>query len=89
MNPIQLDTLPKGQMATIAEITANPHFGEHDSSVSQRLAALGFGQGQTVEVIARGILGVGPYAVRLGNQSQFSLRRAEALKIMCVPIQAA
>ncbi|MCG7656326.1 FeoA family protein [Wielerella bovis] len=89
MNAIQLDALPKGMIATITEIITNPHFGEHDDSVSQRLVALGFGQGQTVEVVARGILGTGPYAVRLGNQSQFFLRHAEARKIMCIPIQAA
>ena len=32
---------------------------------------------------------VGPYAVRLGNLSQCSLRRAEAQKVLCVAVQAA
>ena len=42
-----------------------------------------------VQVIAVGILGRGPFAVRLGNQSQFSLRKDEAQKVMCHVVQAA
>lgn len=34
-------------------------------------------------VVAVGAFGKGPFAVRLGNQSQFALRASEASKIMC------
>lgn len=84
-----LNCLPKGAVVTICEIAPNPEFGELDGLVSRRLADLGFCHGATVEIVARGIFGVGPYAVRLGNQSQFSLRRAEAQKICCSSFQAA
>ena len=51
--------------------------------MSQRLADLGFSNGMPLMVIAVGVLGKGPFAVRLGNQSQFALRAPEAAKIMC------
>ena len=38
--------------------------------------------------IAVGGFGRGPFAVRLGNQSQFSLRSEEAGKIMCRIVEA-
>ena len=39
--------------------------------------------GVPLMVIATGLLGRGPFAVRLGNQSQFALREPEAAKILC------
>ncbi len=89
MSAKPLDQLTQYERYQIQEITTNQEFGDLDAIVGQRLADLGFGAGQTVEVIGRGIFGVGPYAVRLGNQSQFTLRRAEARKVVCVPVQAA
>ena len=71
------------------EIVPNPVFGELDPLVARRLADLGFSDGMPVQVIAVGILGRGPFAVRLGNQSQFSLRKDEAQKVMCHVVQAA
>lgn len=81
-----LNKLKKNQIFQIKIIVENPEFGELDAVVSRRLEDLGFGSGQTVEVIGRGVFGIGPYAVRLGNQSQFTLRRAEAQKVICMPL---
>ena len=89
MSAVPLSQLKKGATAHIAEIVPNPVFGELDPLVARRLADLGFSDGMPVQVIAVGILGRGPFAVRLGNQSHFSLRKDEAQKVMCQVVQAA
>lgn len=81
-----LNQLKKNQIFQIHAIVENREFGQLDDVVVRRLKDLGFGVGQTVEIIGHGVFGIGPYAVRLGNQSQFTLRRAEAKKIICMPI---
>ena len=83
MSIISLQHVPKGQLVQIYAIVNNTAFGELDNMVQQRLADLGFGVGQPLEVIGRGLFGTGPYAVRLSNQSQFTLRKAEAQKVLC------
>ncbi|MDO1509060.1 MULTISPECIES: FeoA family protein [unclassified Neisseria] len=83
MSVVPLSQLRRGARAHIDSIHPNPLFGELDPVVSRRLADLGFSNGMPLTVIAIGLLGKGPYAVRLGNQSQFSLRLAEAQKILC------
>ena len=83
MSTIPLSQLRKGAVAHIDSIVPNPVFGELDALVSRRLADLGFSGGMPLQVIAVGGFGRGPFAVRLGNQSQFSLRQEEAGKIMC------
>lgn len=83
MPVIPLSQLSKGTCAHIESIAANPAFGELDALVSRRLADLGFSNGMPLMVVAVGVLGKGPFAVRLGNQSQFALRAPEAAKIMC------
>lgn len=83
MMAVSLIHLSKGSRAHIDSIVANPEFGDLDPVVSRRLADLGFSPGMPLMVIATGWLGKGPYAVRLGNQSQFSLRSGEARKIFC------
>ena len=85
MSAVPLSQLKKGATAHIVAIV----FGELDPLVTRRLADLGFSDGMPVQVIAVGILGRGPFAVRLGNQSQFSLRKDEAQKVMCHVVQAA
>ena len=85
MSPTPLNQLEKGFKAIIHDIVPNASFGHLDESVGQRLIDLGFNKGVTAELIAVGIFGKGPYAVRLGNQSQFLLREAEACKILCLP----
>lgn len=83
MSSCALHQLKKGEIAEIVGIDACETFGELDALVSRRLADLGFSRGTKIELIALGVFGQGPYAVRLGNQSQFSLRHAEAGKIRC------
>ena len=83
MSTIPLSKLSKGAVAHIDSIVANPIFGELDPLVTRRLADLGFSSGMPLQVIAVGGFGRGPFAVRLGNQSQFSLRQEEAGKIIC------
>ena len=88
MPTIPLSQLRKGAVAHIDSIVPNPVFGELDALVSRRLADLGFSSGMPLQVIAVGGFGRGPFAVRLGNQSQFSLRQEEAGKIMCHVVDA-
>lgn len=83
MSMISLSSLEKNVTAQIHDIVANDIFGEIDHIVSRRLADLGFSKGMPLKVIAKGPFGKGPYAVRLGNKSQFVLRATEANKILC------
>lgn len=83
MTVVPLSKLTKGNVAYIDSIVANQEFGEQDALVARRLADLGFSKGVPVEVVAAGVWGKGPFAVKLSNHSQFSLRAAEASKILC------
>lgn len=83
MSVISIDNLGNGGKAQIIAITPSAEFGEIDPLVTQRLTDLGFSEGMSITLLSRGLLGRGPYAVRLGNLSQFALRRPEAAKIMC------
>lgn len=83
MSVISIDNLENGGKAQIIAITPSAEFGEIDPLVTQRLTDLGFSEGMSITLLSRGLLGRGPYAVRLGNLSQFALRRPEAAKIMC------
>ena len=69
--------------AKIVSIIPSAEFGDIDPLVTQRLTDLGFSEGMSITLLSRGLLKRGPYAVRLGNLSQFALRRPEAEKIMC------
>jgi ferrous iron transport protein A len=80
---LPLSKLEKGACATIVSIASSAEFGEIDPLVTQRLTDLGFSEGMRITLLSNGLLGRGPYAVRLGNLSQFALRRPEAAKIMC------
>ena len=83
MSVISIDNLGNGGKAQIIAITPSAEFGEIDPLVTQRLTDLGFSEGMSITLLSRGLLKRGPYAVRLGNLSQFALRRPEAAKIMC------
>ncbi len=83
MSAIPLTQLKTGQQAYICSIEPSSAFGGLDATVGRRLADLGFSHGMPLMLVAVGVFGQGPYAVRLGNQSQFSLRFAEAQKVMC------
>ena len=79
MTSFPLTHIKKGAQAQITSAA----FGEIDPLVTQRLTDLGFSEGMHITLLSNGLLGRGPYAVRLGNLSQFALRRPEAAKIMC------
>lgn len=83
MSRLPVSRLNKGEVVYIESIEPNPVFGSLDELVSRRLADLGFSNGTPLMLVAKGLFGRGPFAVRLGNQSQFSLREAEAAKIIC------
>ncbi|HBO37877.1 MAG TPA: ferrous iron transport protein A [Pasteurellaceae bacterium] len=83
MSIIPLSRLEKNACALIHAIMPNTIFGELDPQVSRRLTDLGFSDGMSLTVIGKGLLGKGPYIVRLGNQSQFALPEPEASKILC------
>ncbi|MDH2996990.1 iron transporter [Pasteurellaceae bacterium LFhippo2] len=80
---IPLSELEKDVSALIHTIVPSDIFGELDELVGRRLSDLGFSQGMLLTMLSTGPTGKGPYAVRLGNQSQFALREAEANKILC------
>ena len=83
MTSLPLTDIKKGAQAQITHIAPSEAFGEIDPLVTQRLTDLGFSEGMSITLLSRGLLKRGPYAVRLGNLSQFALRRPEAAKIMC------
>ncbi|MDO4905487.1 MAG: FeoA family protein [Lautropia sp.] len=83
MAVIPLTELTQGAQAHIDSIVPNTDFGDLDSIVTRRLGDLGFSDGVPLLLVAKGVLGKGPFAVRLGNQSQFALREPEADKILC------
>ncbi len=83
MTSFPLTHIKKGAQAQITRIAPSAAFGEIDPLVTQRLTDLGFSEGMHITLLSNGLLGRGPYAVRLGNLSQFALRRPEAAKIMC------
>lgn len=78
--------MPKHTALRILSLTDNPSFGELDSTVSRRLADLGFMPGMELSIISNGLFGRGPFAIRLNQNAQFSLRHGEALKILCEPM---
>lgn len=80
---ISLPLVELGAKARIVSIAPSAEFGDIDPLVTQRLTDLGFSEGMSITLLSRGLLKRGPYAVRLGNLSQFALRRPEAAKIMC------
>ncbi len=83
MAVVPLSDLTEGAQVHIDSIVPNTEFGDLDALVSRRLADLGFSDGVPLLLIAKGVFGKGPFAVRLGNQSQFALRQPEAEKILC------
>lgn len=80
---VPLTDLQPEAKANIVSIVPSAEFGDIDPLVIQRLTDLGFSEGMSITLLSRGLLKRGPYAVRLGNLSQFALRRPEAAKIMC------
>lgn len=77
-----LDQLPDHQWATVVDL-ARPTDGEgHDLIL--RLTEIGFVPGEAVRIVASGVPGREPLAVRLGHTT-FALRRHEAAVIRVTP----
>lgn len=79
---ISLDQLPRHQWATVFEVLQP---GEPEGrDVALRLAEIGFVPGEAVRIVATGVPGREPLAVRLGHTT-FALRRHEAALVRVTP----
>ena len=72
---LRLDQLPDNQWATVLDV-ARPE-GADDRDLVLRLTEIGFVPGEAVRIVASGLPGREPLAVRLGHTT-FALRRHEA-----------
>ena len=79
---LSLDQLPSHQWATVLDVQ-RPDALE-DRELALRLIEIGFVPGEAVRVVASGVPGREPLAVRLGHTT-FALRRHEAALIRVVP----
>ena len=79
---LSLDQLPSHQWATVLDVQ-RPDEAE-DRELALRLTEIGFVPGEAVRVVATGVPGREPLAVRLGHTT-FALRRHEAALIRVVP----
>jgi ferrous iron transport protein A len=79
---LQLDQLPSHQWATVLDV-ARPE-GVEDRELVLRLTEIGFVPGEAVRIVASGVPGREPLAVRLGHTT-FALRRHEAAFVRVTP----
>jgi len=79
---LSLDQFPLHQWATVLDV-ADPS-GVQDHELVLRLAEIGFVPGEPVRIVAAGLPGREPLAVRLGHTT-FALRRHEAAMIRVIP----
>ena len=79
---ISLDQLPQHQWATVLDVL-RPEEAEGRELVL-RLTEIGFVPGEAVRIVATGVPGREPLAVRLGHTT-FALRRHEASLIRVTP----
>jgi ferrous iron transport protein A len=82
MDAVPLGSLKAGDEATVVALQAPRE--THDRDVLLRLAEIGFLPGERLRVIARGLPGGEPIAVRLGHAT-FALRRFEAALVTVKP----
>jgi ferrous iron transport protein A len=82
VSSLRLDQLPNNQWATVLEV-ARPD-GADDRDLVLRLTEIGFVPGEAVRIVASGLPGREPLAVRLGHTT-FALRRHEAALIQVTP----
>jgi len=82
LTALSLDQLPRNQWATVVEMVL-PDAAD-DRELVLRLAEIGFVPGEAVRVVATGVPGREPLAVRLGHTT-FALRRHEASFIRVIP----
>ncbi|HEY2257829.1 MAG TPA: FeoA family protein [Variovorax sp.] len=79
---ISLDQLPIHQWATVLDVLRPADSESHD--VVLRLTEIGFVPGEAVRIVAAGVPGREPLAVRLGHTT-FALRRHEAAWVRVTP----
>ncbi|MBS0343450.1 MAG: ferrous iron transport protein A [Proteobacteria bacterium] len=79
---MSLDQLPTHQWATVLDVQRPD--GAEERELALRLTEIGFVPGEAVRVVATGVPGREPLAVRLGHTT-FALRRHEAALIRVVP----
>jgi ferrous iron transport protein A len=79
---ISLDELPNHQWATVLDVLRPTD--EEGRELVLRLTEIGFVPGEAVRVVAVGVPGREPLAVRLGHTT-FALRRHEAALIRVTP----
>ena len=79
---ISLDKLPSNLWATVLDVL-RPE-GAEDRELVLRLTEIGFVPGEAVRIVAAGVPGREPLAVRLGHTT-FALRRHEASFIRVTP----
>jgi ferrous iron transport protein A len=82
LTAMSLDQLPRNQWATVVDMVL-PDAAD-DRELVLRLAEIGFVPGEAVRVVATGVPGREPLAVRLGHTT-FALRRHEASFIRVIP----
>jgi ferrous iron transport protein A len=82
MDAVPLSSLKTGEEATVVTLQAARGPQEHDLLL--RLVEIGFLPGERLRVIARGLPGGEPIAVRLGHAT-FALRRFEAALVGVQP----
>jgi len=76
-----LDQLKNAQEAIVVSVLPNEQL---PPELVRRLVEIGFLPGERVSIVARGIFGGSPLAVRVGT-STFALRRAEAQCVRVAP----
>jgi ferrous iron transport protein A len=79
---VGLADLPAGTVACVVSVSAPDAAAPQD--LSRRLAELGFLPGESVRIVARGLLARDPIAVRVGTGT-FALRLFEAACIRVCP----
>ena len=79
---ISLDQLPKLQWATVLDVLRPDE--KEGRELVLRLTEIGFIPGEAVRIVATGVPGREPLAVRLGHTT-FALRRHEASLIRVTP----
>lgn len=77
-----LDKLPSHQWATVLDLAPPTDSEGHDLVL--RLTEIGFVPGEAVRIVASGVPGREPLAVRLGHTT-FALRRYEAAFVRVTP----
>lgn len=76
---MRLSELETNQKARIIQVHHQVNNAEADS-IATRLESLGFVNGETIEIVTKGLFGGEPLLIKIGF-SRFALRRTEADRI--------